>query len=337
MRLIDRTIEAEEVGLMGRAYVDTGGPHAKGDEWIRNAGEYIEAAYFDTDFETTKRRLDYSDRLDAPAVYVGWYYHRAYAQWRSPKWPVPAGAIGYHLHSFSGTSVRDPKKWLGAFVTQGYCATMGNVYEPYLEFTHHPHVFLKHLLAGGNFGDAIMMSTPALSWQSVAIGDPLYRPFKVSLQDQLKNSQDNRFAAYASIRESNRLLEEEGVDAAITFTRSKFTTYPSLALAYKLAQLYASVGKDKEALEALKVIRYISVFPEDEIVLVQKIANFLDKRGESELAFSLYKKLLEERNLDTKLKISLYEGGAPIAGKMGEAVIASRWKLEARNLKTRKP
>lgn len=336
IHLIDRTLEAEKVGLMGRAYVDLGGPHGKGDEWIGNAGELIKAAHFDTDFESTKRKVDYRDRLDAPAIYVGWYHQDAYAQWLSPKWPVPVGAIGYHLHSFSGTSVRNPKKWLGAFVTQGYCATMGSVYEPYLEYTHHPHIFLKHLLAGGNFGEAIMMSTPALSWQSVAIGDPLYRPFKVGLDDQLKNSQDNQFAAYASIRESNRLLEVKGADAAIAFVRSKFMAQPSLALAYKLALLYAKEGKDREAVEALKIIRYISVFPDDEIVLVQKIANLLHKKGESELAFSLYKKLLEERHLNKNLRISLYEGGAPIAGVMGESVTASRWKLEARNLKTKR-
>lgn len=333
IHLIDRTLEAEKVGLMGRAYVDLGGPHGKGDEWIGSAGELIEAAYFDTDFESTKRKMDYRDRLDAPAIYVGWYHQKAYAQWLSPKWPVPVGAIGYHLHSFSGTSVRDPKKWLGAFVAQGYCATMGNVYEPYLDYTHHPHIFLKHLFAGGNFGEAIMMSTPALSWQSVAIGDPLYRPFKVGLEDQLKSSKDNQFAAYASIRESNRLLEEKGTTASIAFVRSKFMAQPSLALSYKLAQLYAREGKDREAVEALKIIRYISVFSLDEIVLAQKVANFLHKKGESELAFTVYKRLLEERHLNKNLKISLFEGGAPVAKAIGESAIGSRWELEARHLK----
>lgn len=333
IRLIDRTLEAEKVGLMGRAYIDLGGPHGKGDEWIGNAGELIEAAHFDTDFESTKRRIDYQDRLDAPAIYVGWYEQNAYAQWLSPKWPVPVGAIGYHLHSFSGTSVRTPHKWLGAFIAQGYCATMGNVYEPYLEYTHRPHIFLKHLLDGGNFGDAIMMSTPALSWQSVAIGDPLYRPFIVSLEDQLNNSQKNQFAAYASIREANRLFEDEGADAAITFVRSKFMAQPSLALAYKLAQLYAKEGKDREAVEALKFVRYISVFSLDEIVLAQKIANFLNKKGEGELAFTVYRKLLEGRDLHKNLKISLFEGGAPVADAAGESLIGSRWLLYARQLK----
>ncbi|MGZ0706713.1 TIGR03790 family protein [Coraliomargarita sp. W4R53] len=334
INIIDRTLEAEQIGLMGRAYIDTGGPHEKGDAWIRAAGEMVEAAYFDVDFETTKRALDYRDRLDAPAIYMGWYRSHAQAQWRAPSWPVPPGAIGFHLHSFSGTSVRDTKTWLGAFISQGYCATVGNVYEPYLEYTHRPQILLAHLMAGGNFGEAVALSMPSLSWQSVAIGDPLYRPFKVSLADQLENSQNTTFAAYASIREINRLLASEGSAAAIAFARSKFVVQPSLALAYRLAQLYAADGQDREGVEALKIVRYISKFSPDEFVLVQKIANFLHKRGESGLALKLYQSILKERNLDKWLKVSLYEGGVPIAEASREPMLASRWQLEARNLKT---
>lgn len=333
IRMIDRTLEAEATGLMGRVYIDTGGPHENGDTWIRGAGEMAEAAHFDIDYETSKRPLDHRDRLDAPAIYMGWYRSQAYAQWRAPRWPVPPGAIGFHLHSFSGTSLRDAKTWLGAFVSQGYCAMVGNVYEPYLEFTHRPQLLLAHLLAGGNFGEAAMRSLPALSWQAVAIGDPLYRPFKVGLKTQLSDSADSTFAAYASIREINRLLAEEGSEAAIAFARSKFVTQPSLALAYRLAQLYAAGDQDREAVEVLKIIRYMTKFSPDEFVLVQKIASFLHNRGESALALQLYENLLQERGLDKQLLISLYEGGAAVAEARGEPVTASRWLLEARKLK----
>ncbi len=334
IRLIDRTLEAEKVGLMGRVYIDTGGPHEKGDIWIRSAGTVAENAYFDIDYEPSKRLLDYRDRLDAPAIYMGWYRHQAYAQWSAPRWPVPPGAIGFHLHSFSATSVRDPKTWLGAFIAQGYCASVGNVYEPYLEHTHRPQVLLAHLMSGGSFGEAVALSTPSLSWQSVAIGDPLYRPFKVSLVEQLKFSEDSTFTAYASIRETNRILAEEGSEPAIAYARSEFISRPSLALAYRLAQLYASEAKDREAVEVLKIIRFITSFSPDDFVLIQKIANFLHTRGESEMAFNIYKNLLEERDLDKQLKIALFQGGARIAVTQNEPVIASRWNLEASKLKS---
>ena len=334
MNLIDRTLIAEEIGLMGRAYIDTGGPHAKGDEWIRAAGDIAEAAFFDIDYETSKRAMNHRDRLDAPAIYMGWYRPHAQAQWRSPRWPVPPGAIGFHLHSFSGTSVRSTKTWLGAFIAQGYCATVGNVYEPYLEHTHRPQVLLAHLMSGGSFGEAVALSTPSLSWQNVAIGDPLYRPFKVSLAEQLKSSEGSTFTAYASIREINRMLVEEGSEPAIAYARSEFISQPSLALAYRLAQLYASEAKDREAVEVLKIIRFITSFSPDDFVLVQKIANFLYKRGEGEMAFNIYKKLLEERDLDKQLKIALFQGGARIADAQNEPVIASRWNIEASKLKS---
>ena len=334
MNLIDRTLKAEEIGLMGRAYIDTGGPHVKGDEWIRAAGAIAEAAFFDIDYETSKRAMNHRDRLDAPAIYMGWYRPHAQAQWRSPRWPVPPGAIGFHLHSFSGTSLRSTKTWLGAFVAQGYCATVGNVYEPYLEYTHRPQVLLAHLMSGGNFGEAVALSTPSLSWQSVAIGDPLYRPFKVSLAEQLKFSEGSTFSAYASIREINRILVEEDSESAIAYARSKFISQPSLALAYRLAQLYANEAKDRDAVEVLKIIRFITKFSPDDFVLVQNIANFLHKYGEGEMAFNIYKNLLEERDLDKQLKISLLQGGARIAAAQNEPVTASRWDLEARKLKS---
>lgn len=334
INLIDRSLEAEKTGLMGRAYIDLGGPHKKGDSWIREAGELVEAAFFDTDFHTERRKMDYRDRLDAPAIYVGWYSHKAYAQWRAPRWPVPPGAIGFHLHSFSGTSVRDSSTWLGAFVKQGYCATMGNVYEPYLEYTHRPQVLLAHLLDGGTFGEAVMKSMPALSWQSVAIGDPLFRPFKVGLETQLQDSQDGRFAAYASIREINRLSASEDRESAIRFARSRFIEQPSLALAYKLGRIYSQENKTREAVEALKIIRFVSVFSEDEYVLVQKIANLLHDSGESALALELYENLLDERNLNKQLKIALYEGGTRVASHQGQSNLASRWDLAARELKS---
>ena len=332
--LIDRSIEAEKTGLMGRAYIDMGGPHEKGDLWLREAGELAEAAFFDTDFHTDRRKMDYRERLDAPAIYMGWYSHKAYAQWRAPRWPVPPGAIGFHLHSFSGTSVRDRKTWLGAFIAQGYCATVGNVYEPYLEYTHRPQILLAHLLDGGTFGEAVMMSMPALSWQSVAIGDPLFRPFKVGLEAQLKDSQASRFAAYASIREMNRLLASDGRESAESFARSKFVDQPSLALAYKLGRMYAQEEKAREAVEVLKIIRYVTTYSEDEYVLVQEIANLLHDLGESDLALKLYQNLLNERNLNKSLKIALYEGGARIASHQGKSNMASRWQLGARKLKS---
>jgi uncharacterized protein (TIGR03790 family) len=337
-KLIARSMQAEAEGLMGRAYFDIGGPHAKGDEWMIAAGDLAVAAYFDTSFEKTKRPMDGRDRYDAPAIYMGWYRQNAYGPWREAKWSVPPGAIGFHLHSFSATTVRSTSKgWLGAFVNQGYCATVGNVYEPYLEYTHRPQMLLAALLDGHTFGEAAMFSNPALSWQGVAIGDPLYRPFKIGLDEQLQKSMNHSFSAYLCLRQINRLQAEGKADEAVAFARTQFVRQPSLALAYELAKLYAAEDEAKKAVEALKVVRYITVFSSDEIVLVKKIADFLNKHAESELALDLYRKLIDRDGLAKALKISLLEGGAKVAMNVGETTLASAWTLTARKLKTPPP
>lgn len=334
-KMIDRSLQAEAEGLMGRAYFDIGGPHAKGDEWMNAAGDLAVKAHFDTDFEKTKRAMDSRDRYDAPAIYMGWYRQNAYGPWREAKWSVPPGAIGFHLHSFSATTVRSTSKgWIGAFVNQGYCATVGNVYEPYLEYTHHPQMLLAALLDGHTFGEAAMFSNPALSWQGVAIGDPLYRPFKVGLDAQLKGSMESPLSAYLCLRQINRLEARGKADEAVSFARTQFVRQPSLALAYKLAKLYAAEGETKKAVEALKVARYITVFSGDEVVLVKKIADFLNKHGEGELALDLYRKLIERDGLAKALRISLLEGGAKVAISEGETTLSSGWTLTARKLKT---
>ena len=337
-KLIDRSLQAEAEGLMGRAYFDIGGPHAKGDEWMNAAGDLAVKAFFDTSFEKTKRAMDGRDRYDAPAIYMGWYRPNAYGPWREARWSVPPGAIAFHLHSFSATTVRSTSKgWLGAFVNQGYCATVGNVYEPYLEYTHRPQMLLAALLDGHTFGEAAMFSNPTLSWQGVAIGDPLYRPFKVGLDAQLKESMEHPLSAYLCLRQINRLEAAGKADEAVAFARTQFVRQPSLPLAYKLAKLYAARGETKKAVEALKVTRYITVFSTDEVVLVKKIADFLNQNDESELALDLYKKLIDQQGLEKALRIALFEGGAKVATRRGQTTVASSWTLSARKLKQPPP
>ena len=86
-----------------------------------------------------------------------------------------------HIHSYSATTLRNRDTgWSGPFVARGVTATVGNVFEPYLQLTHRPDLLLRALVRGATFGDAACYAQPALSWQVIAIGDPLYRPFAVS-------------------------------------------------------------------------------------------------------------------------------------------------------------
>lgn len=332
-RLIDRSLEAERNGLCGRAYFDLGGPHKTGDQWFRQAVEHAESAYFDTTVETSRRAMDDRDRLDAPAIYMGWYRPHVIGPWRQSRWEVPAGAIGFHLHSFSATTIRQPRKgWVGPLVEQGYCATIGNVYEPYLEFTHRPQLLLEQLLRGKTFGEAVAYSYPVASWMGIAVGDPLYRPFARDLQSQVEGS-DQTVDTYVTLREINRLLKTSDNAAAIAYARRQFMQNPSLALAYRLGQLHDQAEQTREAVEALKMIRYVDRFAKEERVLVSRIADLLRKHGETQLAYDVYVKLNAERNLPKWLQVRLLENGSKAAMAAGETSVGSAWVMQARQLR----
>lgn len=333
-KMIDRTLQAEVQGLIGRAYFDFGGPYELGDEWIRTASELARDAFFDTDCETTKRLMDETDRFDAPAIYMGWYRDHAYGPWSKPRWPVSPGAIGFHLHSGSGKTVRSTSEaWLGAFVSQGYCVTVGNVYEPYLNYTHHPHILLEAMLKGSTFGEAVMLSNPVLSWQGVALGDPLYRPFKVDLKAQLKTAECNPLSAYIYLREINRLEANGEADQALLFAQTQFRQRPSLPLVNKLAQLYTKHGEPEKAVKVLKVVRSIDVFTVDEIMLAKQIADFLNTLGKHEFALDIYETLINQKDLSAIQRIVLFEDGAEVALKNGNVTLSVKWTSNAENLK----
>ena len=53
---------------------------------------------------------------------------------------------------------------------------------------------------------------------------------------------DEALSAYVVLREINRILDREGIDAAIAYARSQWMQNPSLALAYRLATLCEQAG-----------------------------------------------------------------------------------------------
>jgi hypothetical protein len=83
---------------------------------------------------------------------------------------------------------------------------MGCVAEPYLSFTPHPGVFLERWgYLGMTFAEAAMTAHPVLSWQTVVVGDPLYRPFRLNpLQyGEMLAMANSPLTAYAMVRKVN--------------------------------------------------------------------------------------------------------------------------------------
>ncbi len=84
------------------------------------------------------------------------------------------GAIGYHIHSFSAFTLRSTdKNWCGPLIDKGVAATMGAVYEPYLDFMPHWDDFSRRILDGETFIEAGYGSQKVLPWMITFIGHPL--------------------------------------------------------------------------------------------------------------------------------------------------------------------
>lgn len=181
-RMITDAVEVEAAGLWGKMYVDladkTDGGYAQGENWLRNVARIGSQAGFPVIVDPYPETFPLSYPMRDAALYFGWYAWHFSGPFRNPAMRFKKGAVAVHIHSFSANTVRDTRwNWVAPFLQLGACATVGNVYEPYLGLTHHLDVMLVRLMQGHCFAEAAWGATPALSWMSTAVGDPLYRPF----------------------------------------------------------------------------------------------------------------------------------------------------------------
>ncbi|MBR5889192.1 MAG: TIGR03790 family protein [Akkermansia sp.] len=182
-RMIQYPAEVERRGgLWGWAVVDQGGPYKEGDKWFtdiaRKAREHGMPLFHE---ESQKLLPPAFPLMQDTAVYFGWYTQHPQGPFSTKHhagFSFAPGAVAMHLHSFSGTSVKSPNTWVGAFLQRGAVVTSGNVFEPLLAGTLRLDIFYDRLLKGYTVAEAGLMATPWLSWQGTILGDPLYRPFE---------------------------------------------------------------------------------------------------------------------------------------------------------------
>jgi uncharacterized protein (TIGR03790 family) len=194
-RMIDETIAAEKNRLAGLAVIDTRNltdpksGYTSADIWLRSARDMLFHDGWDIEFDAKPEVLPATDPCNHVALYLGWYHEGAIGPWITPPNRFVPGAIAYHLHSFSATSVRNPNVgWVAPLIAHGADATMGMVYEPYLALTPHEDIFTRRLLQGDYFAEAAYAAEAGLSWMLTVVGDPLYRPFQKSLDLALADS-----------------------------------------------------------------------------------------------------------------------------------------------------
>lgn len=340
LRMISNTIRAETIGLRGRAYFDLAarkGSYQAGDNWISRAADLAAAADFDVTIDTAPAEMGIDARFDSPAIYFGWYAGGITGVFQLPDLAFPPGAIVAHLHSASASNLRNAKTgWVGPLVASGVTATVGNVYEPYLEQTHHFDILLEGLLQGMNFGDAAYAALPGLSWQTIAVGDPLYEPAWVGLEEQLHLVGDLANAAtdpLVVMRKMNRLLREgKPEEARILGLRALYQT-PGASLALKVAELEAANGDFDNARRRLEFAAMIDTVAPQQWALFHAIARRLAEWNGETSAAQVYANLLADDRLPKVLRLSLLEEGVEVARKAGRMEEAVAWRQKWHALK----
>lgn len=328
-RLVDSAREGEARGLRGRAYVDYGGPHPQGEQWLEQTEAILKRLDFPLSVDHEKARFGWTDRLDAPALYFGWWCHQPEGAFESPRYRFPPGAIALHISSFSGQHLRQPsKRWSGSLVERGIAATVGNVYEPYLQLTHVPPLWLEGMQAGLTTGEAAYYALPALSWMAMFIGDPLYQPFRTDLDAQLAAlSPDDSLAQYVVLRESQRLARTEGEDAAFNYLKQHVHRAPGLAISYAVAQGWEARGERAQAVEALAFAARLTEFAPEDCGLAYQIAESLIAWQARESGYAILKTLASQAHF-TAEKDAYLQAAIPLARQFGDRELADQWQAE---------
>ena len=256
--LVDKALEAESRGLWGHAYIDlraiTNGPYWSGDRMITNAAVAAKRLGFETFVDNQPASLGVGYPLSQVALYVGWYDSGVTGPFYRASVEFLPGAFAYHLHSFSAANLRSASEnWVGPLLARGATATMGCVAEPYLEFTPNPAMFLERWgYVGMTLGEAATAAHPVLSWQTVVVGDPLYRPFGRLLADdgkRLDDANDPR-TAYALVRNANfQLMAGRPVEAVRDQLEGQRWATNHAVVAEKIGRLYWSSIRVRRALE----------------------------------------------------------------------------------------
>jgi uncharacterized protein (TIGR03790 family) len=329
--LVDQALYAERWGLMGRAYIDMGGRYPDGDHWLQAVADTVEGEGFSTDVDRDPNTLPPWVRIDAPVIYFGWYTGDVNGPFLLPGFHFPPGAIAFHLHSFSAATLRsDTSNWCGPLLARGAAATVGNVWEPYLQFTHRPDLLMKALVRGAAWVDAVYTALPALSWAPVAIGDPLYRPFAVGWDRQTErfNELPEPWGAYTALRLA-RIMEKTGQpEQVLPILRSALKLRPNLALGLALARRLQASGQPGPAGQVLRPLLSAPVRAPDEWGTLAEAAQLALDCGQPQWAESAYRRLLHEPGLPLALSAHWLVDARQAALRANDPAQAEAWKHE---------
>jgi uncharacterized protein (TIGR03790 family) len=342
--LIDRAITAETNGLWGRAYIDsrgfTNGPYQSGDEWMRTTAQLARRWGFETDLDQDAATYPVAYPMSQIAFYAGWYDWNASGPLGRQEVEFMPGAFAYHLHSFSAQTLRSTNQnWVGPLIAKGAAATIGNVDEPYLGATTDlPIFFSRFVMMGFSFGEAAWAAQNSLSWQTIAVGDPLYRPFARSAEELHRDLERRKLAllewSHLRVVNANLASGQSTVDELIGYLEEPSVTpvvRQSAVLTEKLADLYWAKKKLSDALDYYEAALKRFPSPQQKQRIMLLMAHRRAMYGPDEKAVENYQAFLKEfPNYPDKLTI--YQKLLPLAEKTGDKAVVERCRAEIKKL-----
>ena len=205
-QMIIDAIAAEKNGLWGRAYVDSAHGDAAGyeigDQWLSEIPNQLHKVGIPVVYHNAASGIfPEGYPMTDCALYYGWYYPNMAGPFTRPDFRFVPGAVALHIHSFSAGTLREKAaNWVGPLLSRGAAASVGNVYEPYLQLTTHPDILNDRLMHGFTFAESAYSATEPLSWMAVMDGDPLYRPYAnwIQIENTLKPSSWKSYHDFAT-------------------------------------------------------------------------------------------------------------------------------------------
>jgi uncharacterized protein (TIGR03790 family) len=301
--LVDKAVQAERDGLWGRAYFDARGlgqtnAYFLGDQWILFAAQFARRLGFETTVDDRPETFSADFPMSQIAIYCGWYDGDVSGPFTLPTVEFMPGAIAYHLHSYSASTLRSTdKNWCGPLLAKGATCTMGCVYEPYLQFTPNIAVFFQALAGHYTFGEAAWVAQSALSWQTAVIGDPLYRPFTKTPQEfhRQLSGEKNPLDQWTYLQMTDIALARGVPMARIAGLLENLDAMTNSAvLTEKLADIYDAQGKPSSAILTWQNALKLNPSPQQRIRIRLTLGEKLQAQARDGEAIENYQQLLAE-------------------------------------------
>ncbi len=339
--LVDKAIEAETNGLWGRAYFDARGlgtndSYRQGDDFIRGAAMVAQRFGFETEFDERSETFSAGHPFSHVALYAGWYDQVVTGPFTQPKVEFMPGAFAYHLYSFSAQTIRSANNsWVGTMLAKGATCTMGAVDEPYLSGTPDIFVFVSRFtFLGFSFGEAAYAAQSFLSWQTTLIGDPLYRPFRGSLEPLHRDleKRQSKLLDWSHMFVVNRNAGIGSKPAElISYIESNPSYRSSAVLTEKLGDLYLAKGNLGDGIDTLETALKRGPTPQQKLRLLLKVAGQRSVYGPDAKAYAHYESVLKDFP-DYPEPLKIYQQMLPIARRLNNRAEIERCEKEIKRL-----